>query len=58
MFALLPRQISEGAALILHNFFTSFSFLGAKLGHFTINDFFSIYNKRKSLSAKYGKNPR
>jgi len=42
---------------ILPNFFFSvFFFFGVKLGHFTINNFFSLCNENASLPAKKRKN--
>jgi len=35
-------------------FFSVFFFFGVKLGHFTINKFFSVCNKNASLPAKNG----
>ncbi len=39
---------------ILQHFFSSFFFFGVKLGHFNINKFFSVCNKKASLPAKNG----
>jgi hypothetical protein len=36
-------------------FFLRIFFFGVKLGHFTINEFFSVCNKNTSLPAKNGK---
>jgi len=36
-------------------FFLCFFFFGIKLGHFSINNFFSVCNKNASLPAKNGK---
>ncbi len=36
-------------------FFLRFFFFGVKLGHFSINNFFSVCNKNASLPAKNGK---
>jgi len=36
-------------------FFLHFFFFGIKLGHFSINNLFSVCNKNTSLPAKNGK---
>jgi len=53
--AILPRIQEEPAEVNPTKlFFLCFFFFGIKLGHFTINKFFSVCNKNASLPAKNG----
>jgi len=58
LFAVYAQKYDFNMESILPNFFFSIFFFGVKLGHFSINNFFSVCNKNASLPAKNRKNLR